>query len=67
MCIKVVEENLSNLSYVPDHLKTQEMCIKAVEKDQWLLEDVPDNLRHKKCVMRQLSKSRAYWSMSLAA
>ena len=61
------KEDLLNIWYVPEHLKTQEMCNEAVQMDPWALRYVPDHfvtqemcneaveksLRPKRCTIEQ--------------
>ena len=45
MCGKFVENELFNLRFVPDHLKTQGMCEGVVKRVSWMIEYVPSHLK----------------------
>ena len=53
---KAVEEDPSELRYVPDLFKSQEMCDKAVRIEPLLLIYIPDHLKTKEMCKKAIEK-----------
>ena len=45
MCIEAVQNNIDNLEYVPDKLKTEKMCLAGIERSIYFIEYIPEKLQ----------------------
>ena len=63
MCEKTNEAWPWSLSYVPDHMKTQNMCIDTARIEPYTLEYVPDWYKTYQMCLKQLKNSHGYWNL----